>query len=98
MSRHWKRAVIGVTGLAAAGAAAASGISGDAASYNVFIFGNGNFVSQNTDTMGDLAAGGSVSLQNYAVAQGIAGNPAASLNPARLVVGGMLTAQNGGVG
>ena len=35
---------------------------------------------------------------NYAVAQGIAGNSALNPNPARLVVGGALTAQNGGVG
>lgn len=84
--------------LVAAGTAGASGISGDAAGYNVFIFGSGSFVSQNTDTMGNLAVGGDVSLQNYAVAQGIAGNPAQNPNPARLVVGGTLTAQNGGVG
>jgi choice-of-anchor A domain-containing protein len=72
-------------------------IAGDAAAYNVFVFGNGSFSSQNTDTMGNLAAGGNVSLMNYSVAVGINGtngNP----NPARLVVGGTLTAQNGGVG
>ncbi len=71
---------------------------GDAANYNVFIFGSGDFVSQNTDTMGDLAAGGDVSLMNYGVAQGIAGDPTQTPNPARLVVGGKLTATNGGVG
>jgi len=72
-------------------------IAGDAAGYNVFVFGNGTFTSENTDTMGNLAAGGNVSLMNYSVASGINGtndNP----NPARLVVGGTLTAQNGGVG
>jgi choice-of-anchor A domain-containing protein len=35
---------------------------------------------------------------NYAVAQGIAGVTTTNPNPARLVVGGKLTAQNGGVG
>jgi len=84
-------------GLAMAGPSAAA-IVGDAANYNVFIFGSGSFVSQNTDTMGNLAVGGNVSLTNYSVAAGIAGNPSQTPNPARLVVGGTLTAQNGGVG
>ena len=82
----------------ALGGTASAGMVGPAAGYNVLIFGAGNFTSQNTDTMGDLAAGGNVSLMNYSVAQGIAGNSAQSPNPARLVVGGKLTAQNGGVG
>jgi len=90
--------MMGVGGMGLAASALADGIPGDAAGYNVFVFGTGNFVSQNTDTMGNLAAGGNVSLMSYAVAQGIAGNPSASVNPARLIVGGTLTAQNGGVG
>ncbi len=77
---------------------ASAALLGPAGDYNVFIFGNGSFMSTNTDTMGNLAAGGDVSLMNYAVAQGIAGNSALNPNPARLVVGGALTAQNGGVG
>jgi choice-of-anchor A domain-containing protein len=77
---------------------ASAALVGPAAGYNVFIFGNGSFMSMNTDTMGNLAAGGGVSLMNYTVAQGIAGNSAITPNPARLVVGGQLTAQNGGVG
>jgi len=97
-TRDWLVVVMGVGGMGVAGSALASAIPGDAAGYDVFIFGHGNFVSQNTDTMGNLAAGGNVSLMNYAVAQGIAGNPSANPNPARLVVGGTLTAQNGGVG
>jgi choice-of-anchor A domain-containing protein len=97
-TRNWMVAVMGVGSMGVAASALASPIPGDAAGYNVFIFGNGNFVSQNTDTMGNLAAGGNVWLMNYAVAQGIAGNPSANPNPARLVVGGTLTAQNGGVG
>lgn len=84
-------------GLAIAGPASAA-IVGDAANYNVFVFGSGSFVSQNTDTMGNLAVGGDTSLTNYSVAAGIAGNPSQTPNPARLVVGGKLTAQNGGVG
>jgi len=83
---------------AAVAGPASAALIGDAANYNVFVFGSGSFTSQNTDTMGDLAAGGNVTLQNYAVAQGIAGNPSQSPNPARLVVGGTLTATNGGVG
>lgn len=98
-ARNWMIAVMCAGGMGvSANALAATGIPGDAAGYNVFIFGNGNFVSQNTDTMGNLAAGGNVSLMNYGVAQGIAGNPSVNPNPARLVVGGTLTAQNGGVG
>jgi len=79
-------------------AAAAGGIGGDAQDYNVFIFGDGSFSSQNSDTMGNLAVGGNVSLTNYSVASGIVGDTAQSSNPARLVAGGTLTAQNGGVG
>jgi len=81
-----------------AGGTASSAIVGDASGYNVFIFGTGTFNSQNTDTVGNLAAGGNVSLMNYSVASGIAGNPSSTPNPAQLVVGGSLTAQNGGVG
>jgi choice-of-anchor A domain-containing protein len=90
-------AMVVITALAGSGPAHAA-LVGDAANYNVFIFGSGAFTSQNTDTMGNLAAGGNVSLMNYSVAAGIAGNPAATPNPAQLVVGGTLTAQNGGVG
>jgi choice-of-anchor A domain-containing protein len=89
-------AALGLAAFAFSGAAVATMV-GPAAGYNVFIFGAGSFTSQNTDTMGDLAAGGDVSLMNYSVAQGIAGNSAQNPNPARLVVGGQLTAQNGGV-
>jgi choice-of-anchor A domain-containing protein len=89
--------IVAALSLSAAGSAY-SAIIGDAAGYNVFIFGAGNFSSSNTDTMGNLAAGGNVSLMNYSVAAGIAGNSSSTPNPARLVVGGTLTAQNGGVG
>jgi choice-of-anchor A domain-containing protein len=94
--------VISASLVAAIGAtlaqSASADIIGPAAGYNVFIFGSGSFMSQSTDTMGNLAAGGDVSLMNYAVAQGIAGDPSKTPNPARLVVGGKLTAQNGSVG
>ncbi len=73
-------------------------IVGPAADYGVFVFVNGNFQSQNTDSGGSIAAGGNVNLMNYSVASAIAGNPASSPNPARLVVGNNLTAVNGGVG
>jgi choice-of-anchor A domain-containing protein len=69
---------------------------GPASAYNAFVF--GNFTSSNTDTAGDLAAGGNVSLTNYSVASAIAGNSGSNPNPARLVVGGNLTATNGGIG
>jgi choice-of-anchor A domain-containing protein len=88
---------LGLAALAISANASAA-LVGPAADYNVFIFGSGSFMSQDTDTMGNLAAGGNVGLQNYAVAQGVAGNSALNPNPARLVVGGALTAQNGGVG
>ncbi len=90
-------AIVAALGLSAAGSAS-SAIVGDASGYNVFIFGSGDFTSQNTDTVGNLAAGGNVSLMNYSVAAGIVGNPSLTPNPAQLVVGGTLTAQNGGVG
>jgi choice-of-anchor A domain-containing protein len=96
--RKWMIAVMGVSSLCTVASALASSLPGDAAGYNVFIFGTGDFVSQNTDTLGNLAAGGNVALMNYSVAQGITGNPASTPNPARLVVGGTLTATNGGVG
>jgi choice-of-anchor A domain-containing protein len=83
-----------ITLLIANGACAA--IVGPASGYNVFIFGDGSFMSEDTDTMGNLAAGGNVSLTSYQVAQGITGNTAQSPNPARLVVGGALTTHNGG--
>jgi choice-of-anchor A domain-containing protein len=91
------KALIATLGATLAGSASAA-VIGPASGYNVFIFGSGSFMSQNTDTMGNLAAGGDVSLMNYAVAQGIAGDATAATNPARLVVGGKLTATNGGVG
>lgn len=91
------RATAGLLAVAASGIASA-GMIGPGAAYNVFIFGSGDFTSQNTDTMGNLAAGGDVTLMNYSVAQGIAGNAGQSPNPARIVVGGKLTATNGGVG
>jgi choice-of-anchor A domain-containing protein len=95
-TKQW-RGLVAAIGLGAAGSASSS-IVGDASGYNVFIFGSGDFTSQSTDTMGNLAAGGNVSLMNYSVALGIAGNPALTPNPAQLVVGGTLTAKNGGVG
>lgn len=88
---------VGLMALGVSGGASADMV-GPASDYNVFIFGSGSFTSQDTDTMGNLAAGGNVTLQSYAVAKGIAGSPALNPNPARLVVGGALTAQNGSVG
>lgn len=68
----------------------AHAISTVAADYNVFVF--GDFTSSNTDIEGNLAAGGNVSLQSYAVASNISGSSA------RLVADGNVTASNGGVG
>jgi choice-of-anchor A domain-containing protein len=75
-----------------------SSLTGPAVSYNVMIVGNGSFNSADTAATGDIAAGGAVTVANYAVAQNIAGNPNLTPNPASLVVGGALTAANGGVG
>jgi choice-of-anchor A domain-containing protein len=98
MRQRYSLAIAALIGIGATlSGPASAALVGDAAAYNVFIFGNGTFTSQNTDTMGDLAAGGNVSLSSYQVAQGIAGTNA-SPNPARLVVGGKLTASNGSVG
>ncbi len=69
---------------------AQAALVGPAADYNVFVF--GNYISANSDTEGNLAAGGNVNLANYKVASKIPGSSA------RLVVGGNLTASNGGVG
>ncbi|CAA0099024.1 Uncharacterised protein [Halioglobus japonicus] len=63
---------------------------GMGADYNVFVF--GDFTSSNSDTEGNLAAGGNVNLQNYSVATKISGNSA------RLVASGNVTASSGGVG
>ncbi len=69
---------------------AQAALIGPAADYNVFVF--GNFSSSNSDTEGNLAAGGNVNLQSYSVASTISGSSA------RLVAGGNVTATNGGVG
>ncbi len=75
---------------AAAISPAHAALLGPASDYNVFVF--GNFISSNSDTEGNLAAGGNITLANYSVASQISGNAA------RLVVNGTLTASNGGVG
>jgi len=67
-----------------------AGLVGPAAAYNAFVF--GDFTSSQGDAVGNLAAGGDVSLKNYSVASGISGSSA------RLVAGGTVTATNGGVG
>jgi len=67
-----------------------AGLVGPAAAYNAFVF--GDFTSSGTDAVGNLAAGGNVSLKSYSVASGISGSSA------RLVAGGTVTATDGGVG
>ncbi|MBV8804358.1 MAG: choice-of-anchor A family protein, partial [Sinobacteraceae bacterium] len=73
-------------------------LPGAAASYGVFIPGNGNFNGANSQMTGSLAVGGSINLANYAVANQVAGTPGATTNPANIAVGGALVAANGGVG
>lgn len=95
-----KLAPIGLAllGLTLTGTAAAQ-IAGPANSYNVFIFGQGSFTGADYETIGNLAAGGAVNLTSYSIATGIAGNGSSSMSnpdPARLVVGGALTTNNGG--
>ncbi len=88
----------GLLGLLLTGSAFAE-IAGPADGYNVFIFGNGSFTGQNSETIGNLAAGGAVSLTSYGVATGITGNGSRSMttpDPARLVVGGTVTLNSGG--
>ncbi len=58
--------------------------------YNVLVF--GDFISSNSDTEGNLAVGGNVTLANYSVASSRTGSNA------KLVAGGHVTASNGGVG
>lgn len=87
---------LAATLLVAAVSPAQAGLVGAAANYNVFVF--NNFTSANSDTEGNLAAGGNVNISNYSVASSIAGNSSQSPNAARLVAGGTVTATNGGVG
>ena len=64
---------------------------GTADAYNAFIF--GDFTSQNSDVQGRLAAGGNVSLQNYALGDGLPVDTSGTTNT--LVAGGSLTFTNG---
>ncbi len=78
---------------------AAAQIPGPSNDYNVFIFGTGTFTGLDDETIGNLAAGGAVTLTSYSIATGIEGNGSTSMSspdPARLVVGGALTTNNGG--
>ena len=75
-----------------------TGLPGVAAPYSVLIVGAGNYVSQNTDVRASLAVGGNATLTNYFVAESVVGDLTAAVNPAALVVGGLLTASNGSVG
>jgi choice-of-anchor A domain-containing protein len=58
--------------------------------YNVTVF--NNFSSENSDSEGNVAAGGNVNLSNYSVASSRTGTNA------KLVAGGHVNATNGGVG
>jgi choice-of-anchor A domain-containing protein len=75
-----------------------SGLPGVAAPYSVLIIGAGNFVSENTDLKASLAVGGNATLTNFFVAASVVGDLTAAVNPAALVVGGLLTASYGSVG
>lgn len=88
--KHTLIAFAGMTvmSIAASANASALGVAGD---YNVMVF--NDFSSANSDTEGNLAAGGNVTLGNYSVASHISGS-----DGARLVAGGSVTASNGGVG
>lgn len=69
---------------------ASAALLGPASNYNVFVF--NDFTSMNSDSEGNIAAGGNVNLTNYSVASSITGNTAT------LLAGGNVTASNGGVG
>lgn len=76
----------------------ANALPGPAAGYGIFIVGNGNLTTANTQSTGNVAVGGNAVISNYSVASGITGMPGQPVNPANIVVGGHLTATNGGVG
>jgi hypothetical protein len=78
---------------------AAAALPGPAVDYNFFVTDFASLTNLSfSDTAGSVAVGGNAQLNGYSVASQIAGNPSRNPNPARLVVGGNLTATNGGVG
>lgn len=79
---------VSLLGFLASASASSLGVAGD---YNVMVF--NDFTSSNSDTEGNIAAGGNVSLNNYSVASHISGS-----DGARLVADGHVSANNGGVG
>jgi choice-of-anchor A domain-containing protein len=87
-----------VGGNASTTCATGNSLGGAAADYNVFIVGTGSFTGANSQMTGSLAAGGGITLSNYAVASKVSGVPSAALNPANIVVGGTLTANSGNLG
>lgn len=87
-----------VAGTATAMCGNGNTLPGAAANYSAFIVGTGNFQGSNSQMTGSLAAGGNITLASYAVASQVTGVPTAALNPANIVVGQALQANNGGVG
>ena len=73
-------------------------LPGAAADYGVFVVGSGGFTAANSQMSGSLAAGGTINIANFAVASQVSGVPSAVLNPANIVAGGALTANNGNIG
>lgn len=90
-TKHLMTAVICLAALSAFMPAHSSSLGSAAAGYNVLVF--GDFTSSNSDSHGNLAAGGNVNVSSYAVASQISG-----ADGARLVAGGNVRASNGGVG
>jgi len=73
-------------------------LPGAAANYGVFVVGTGGFTAANSQMTGSLAAGGTINIANYAVASQVSGVSSSALNPANIVAGGALTANNGNLG
>jgi len=87
-----------VGGNASAACGNGNALPGAAADYGAFIVGSGGFTAANSQMTGSLAAGGTINIANYAVADKVQGAPGVTLNPANIVAGGTLIANNGNLG
>lgn len=87
-----------VGGSASAACGTGTTLPGVAAGYGAFIVGTGGFTAANSQMTGSLAAGGTINIANYAVASKVQGVPSAASNPAEIVAGGALIANNGNLG
>ena len=91
-SANSQLASVGGTGTTTTSGTCGTGITlpGAAANYGVFVVGTGGFTAANSQMTGSLAAGGTINIANYAVGT--------DANPATIVAGGALIANNGNLG